>query len=266
MTRERRSQQWVFARNHPDVLEALEKFDCASADYGQWFQVGAALCLAGLPISWFDGWSMTDPRRYKIGECEYKWSTFDPPGQSRYGNPTTLRSIFYWSKDLKPAGKGVGLHIAACEQKRACALCGIVWPWWLVRNLNRWPVQRTPDPQRTWSRPDNPDALVCPACRGHLVSNAGNAERALESQRRNRPGMSERLKGLWLTQQECCYLCGARWPRHLAHNGQVDHKIPRAHTRVDSSDEGPLGFSCPACNVDKGIRDVESAKRRLRPS
>ena len=266
MALKRQSQEWAFSRNHPAVLQALEKFDCASASYDQWFQVGAALRLAELPISWFDGWSMTDPHRYKIGVCEYKWSTFDPPGKSRHQNPTTLRSIFHWARDLEPAGKRVGLHIAACKQKRACALCGIVWPWWLVRNLSRWPVQRNPDPQRTWSRPDNPDALVCPACRGLLVSNAGNAERALESRQRNRPSMSERLRDLWVEQKECCYFCSARWPRHLAHNGQVDHIIARAHTRFSSTNETPLGFSCPACNADKGIRSVESAKRRLHSS
>ena len=56
--------------------ELLTYIDAGSCDYQEWCNVGMALKYEGYPVSVWDAWSQTDPRRYHSGECEKKWATF----------------------------------------------------------------------------------------------------------------------------------------------------------------------------------------------
>ena len=55
---------------------ALEKLSCMDMDYNEWLAVGMVCKDVGLPLSSWDGWSRTDPARYRTGECQRKWQGF----------------------------------------------------------------------------------------------------------------------------------------------------------------------------------------------
>lgn len=58
------------------IDEALRAISPASATYEEWIEVGMALKQEGYPCSAWDGWSRDDDR-YRPGECERKWRSFD---------------------------------------------------------------------------------------------------------------------------------------------------------------------------------------------
>ena len=57
-------------------VELLDYIDCARLSYQDWINVGMALKEEGYTCDVWDSWSRTDPERYKPGECEKKWQTF----------------------------------------------------------------------------------------------------------------------------------------------------------------------------------------------
>ena len=78
------------ARNHREIIDdsdfdiyrarrMLDFINPASLSYEDWFAVGAALKNVGCSCSDWQIWSKADDR-FKDGECEYKWDTFDRDG------------------------------------------------------------------------------------------------------------------------------------------------------------------------------------------
>lgn len=71
--------------------EALTRLSPARVDvYDDWVQVGMALrSLGEIGLPLWDAWSRRSPK-YRQGECEAKWKTFDPEG-------ITLGTLFHWA-------------------------------------------------------------------------------------------------------------------------------------------------------------------------
>lgn len=59
-----------------NILEALKHIHVANLSYQEWVNVGMALKAEGYPCSVWDEWSRNDSR-YKRGECERKWGSFN---------------------------------------------------------------------------------------------------------------------------------------------------------------------------------------------
>lgn len=78
-------QQWI--------PEALEYVDPADTDYAGWLGIGLATHHEGLDVSVWDGWSQRDPQRYKPGECEAKWETFDDSNAIQPVTGATIAAI-----------------------------------------------------------------------------------------------------------------------------------------------------------------------------
>lgn len=62
--------------NGYNLGEVLAGVDAAACTYEEWYKIGAALKHEGYPCSTWDTWSASDPKRYRAGECERKWETF----------------------------------------------------------------------------------------------------------------------------------------------------------------------------------------------
>ena len=78
-----------------EARELLSHIPCASLNYQEWVNVGAALHKEGLPCSLWDEWSATDKARYHPGDCERKWRTF-----GRYGGAeVTMGSVYHIAQD-----------------------------------------------------------------------------------------------------------------------------------------------------------------------
>ena len=76
-----------------NILEALEYINASDLNYTDWVNVGMALKSEGYPCSVWDNWSSKDAGRYKAGECERKWETFN--GAS---NPVTGGTTSNWQR------------------------------------------------------------------------------------------------------------------------------------------------------------------------
>ena len=76
-----------------NILEALNYIDVASLSYQEWVNVGMALKSEGFSCDVWDTWSRNDSR-YKAGECERKWRSFN--GSS---NPIKGGTIIQIAKD-----------------------------------------------------------------------------------------------------------------------------------------------------------------------
>lgn len=61
------------------IKDMLAYIDPAALSYSEWVEVGMAIKAEGLPVSIWDSWSREDDR-YKDGECELKWNTFNSSG------------------------------------------------------------------------------------------------------------------------------------------------------------------------------------------
>ena len=87
--------------------ELLTYIDAGSCDYQEWCNVGMALKYEGYPLSVWEAWSQSDPRRYHSGECEKKWASF---GSSAH-EPVTGGTIVQMARDRgwTPA-RSVGGH------------------------------------------------------------------------------------------------------------------------------------------------------------
>lgn len=59
-----------------NILEALNYIQVSSLSYQEWINVGMALKAEGYDCSVWDDWSRNDTR-YKSGECERKWRSFN---------------------------------------------------------------------------------------------------------------------------------------------------------------------------------------------
>lgn len=59
-----------------NLTDLLSYISPASLDYQEWVNVGMALKHEGYSYDVWDSWSMADSR-YKAGECERKWNTFN---------------------------------------------------------------------------------------------------------------------------------------------------------------------------------------------
>lgn len=77
-----------------EIYELLNAVDPARLDYDEWLSVGMALRHEGKSPADWDEWSRRDPKRYKPGECEYKWRSF---GES--ANPVTKATIAMLAKN-----------------------------------------------------------------------------------------------------------------------------------------------------------------------
>ena len=76
-----------------NIIEALNYIDVARLSYQEWINVGMGLKSEGYDCSVWDRWSSNDSR-YKSGECERKWRTFN--GSS---NPITGATIVQMAMD-----------------------------------------------------------------------------------------------------------------------------------------------------------------------
>lgn len=76
-----------------NLLEILNSIDVSSLSYTEWISVGMALKSEGYSCSDWDKWSQND-KRYKAGECERKWNSFE--GSS---TPITGATIVQMAKD-----------------------------------------------------------------------------------------------------------------------------------------------------------------------
>jgi len=74
-----------------EAREILKHIPCASLNYQEWTNVGAALHKEGLPCSLWDEWSQTDGSRYHAGECERKWRTFG----NYAGTEVTMGTVYH---------------------------------------------------------------------------------------------------------------------------------------------------------------------------
>ena len=83
---------------HNNILEALKYIPAADLSYAEWVQVGMALKTEGYDWTVWDEWSRADSR-YKQGECERKWKSFNGSG-----NPVSGGTIVDMAK------KRSGLH------------------------------------------------------------------------------------------------------------------------------------------------------------
>lgn len=61
------------------IKDMLAYIDPAALSYSEWVEVGMAIKAEGLPVNIWDSWSRADDR-YKDGECELKWNTFNSSG------------------------------------------------------------------------------------------------------------------------------------------------------------------------------------------
>ena len=76
-----------------NLLEILSHIPPSDLTYGEWTQVGMALKHEGYTAADWDSWSKVDAR-YKAGECERKWHTFN--GNSE---PVTAGTIVQMAKE-----------------------------------------------------------------------------------------------------------------------------------------------------------------------
>ena len=81
------------AQNDIDLLTLLPYIPPSELDYQEWVSVGMALKEAGYSVSDWDNWSRSDSR-YRRGECERKWNTFN--GSSA---PITGGTLVQMAKD-----------------------------------------------------------------------------------------------------------------------------------------------------------------------
>lgn len=63
-----------------DILEVLKSVDPAVLSYTEWLNVGMALKAEGYASNDWEEWSLRDPARYHMGECDKKWDTFTSSG------------------------------------------------------------------------------------------------------------------------------------------------------------------------------------------
>jgi len=96
------------ARNHREVIDdsdfdiyrarrMLDFINPANLTYDEWFAVGAALKNVGCDCSDWEQWSKVEDR-FKDGECQYKWDTFDRDG---YGIGTLYQYAVEGGYDAK---------------------------------------------------------------------------------------------------------------------------------------------------------------------
>ena len=75
------------------ILDALQSILPSETDYTTWCEIGMALKQEGFDCSVWDDWSRPDSR-YRPGECEKKWRTFQ--GKS---TPVTGGTIVHMAKE-----------------------------------------------------------------------------------------------------------------------------------------------------------------------
>ena len=84
--------------NNDEVLDALKHIPCECMSCHDWLRIGMALHREGFSVDVWDAWSATDESisrstgkpRYRPGECQKRWETFD---EARAGG-TSIRTIF----------------------------------------------------------------------------------------------------------------------------------------------------------------------------
>lgn len=64
----------------PIDVGALRFVNPEDLEYHEWLEVGFAIKSAGLGVEVWDTWSQGDRARYKRGECQKKWKTFEAEG------------------------------------------------------------------------------------------------------------------------------------------------------------------------------------------
>lgn len=82
--------------NDINIIEVLDYINPSTLSYQEWVNVGMALKDDGYSWTIWDEWSQKDITRYRNGECERKWNTFD--GLS-HNNPVTIGSIIKMAAD-----------------------------------------------------------------------------------------------------------------------------------------------------------------------
>ena len=78
---------WRFIYMNSILLDALKAIPPKKLDYTTWVNLGMALKHEGYACKEWDDWSRND-ERYKPGECERKWNSFQP-----VDNPVTGGTI-----------------------------------------------------------------------------------------------------------------------------------------------------------------------------
>lgn len=80
--------------NELDLSMLLDYINPVDLDYQEWVNVGMALKHEGYSVSVWSSWSARDARRYHLGECEKKWSSFNGTA-----NPVTGGTIVQMAKE-----------------------------------------------------------------------------------------------------------------------------------------------------------------------
>ena len=80
-------------KDNSNLLEVLKYINPSDCDYQEWVNVGMALKHEEYSVTDWDDWSRADPR-YRSGECEKKWSSFNGSG-----SPVTAGTIVQMAKD-----------------------------------------------------------------------------------------------------------------------------------------------------------------------
>jgi len=64
-----------------DLKDILPHIAPSRLDYTEWVAVGMALKESGYSVSDFENWSARDAKRFKSGECQKKWNSFNGSAQ-----------------------------------------------------------------------------------------------------------------------------------------------------------------------------------------
>lgn len=92
-----------------NLEELLEYINPAELSYQDWCGVGMALKDSGYDVGLWDQWSMRDPARYHVGECEKKWKSFNGADKPITAGTIVKMAIEggYRSTQSKTAGKAL---------------------------------------------------------------------------------------------------------------------------------------------------------------
>ena len=118
-------------------LKALDFID-PDHSYERWYQVGMACKTAGLAVAVWDNWSASG-EKYKAGECEKKWDSFDSGGRITWG------TVVLWAKEggYHPERKTARARLPVLVKEKTegetqtCAVLSVVRAQ-LTENLRCW--------------------------------------------------------------------------------------------------------------------------------
>lgn len=100
------------------VQEILQQIDPAGLHYNEWIAVGMAIKAEGLDCGVWDEWSRRDPARWRKGDCERHWKSFESAGitggtlvhmakERGWRTPTGSDNMMGWNDVIIDDGDGL---------------------------------------------------------------------------------------------------------------------------------------------------------------